>query len=36
MGEEGKEEGSRKANIHRLPANGNYFQQNDSTAPEVD
>ena len=24
-----KENGSRTANIHKLPANGNYFQQND-------
>lgn len=36
MGEGEKEEGSRKANIHKLPTNGNSFPQNDSTVPEAD
>lgn len=34
--ERGKEKGSRTANIHKLLANGNYFQQNDSTVSEAD
>ena len=34
--ERGKEKGSRTANIHKLLANSNYFQQNDSTVSEVD
>lgn len=32
----GKQEGSKKANVPKLPAHSNYFQQNDSTVPEVD
>lgn len=35
MGEGGKEKGNRKANIDKLPANGNYYQQNGSPVPEV-
>lgn len=34
--EQEKEKGSRRTNMHKLPANGNYFQQNDSTVSEVD
>lgn len=34
--EQEKENGSRTANIRKLPANGNYFQQNDSTVSKVD
>lgn len=33
---EEKEKGSRTANMHKIPANGNYFQQNDSTVSEAD
>lgn len=34
MGDGGKE-GNRKANIDKLLANGNYYQQNGSPGPEV-
>ena len=34
--EQEKENGSRTVNMHKLPANGNYFQQNDSTISKVD
>lgn len=36
MKEGGKEKGDIKANIHKLLAHGNYFQQNDTSVPEVD